>query len=473
LDEFKDLENVGYVPCSNKSMRITKKYNRKIQSIKQKIDFKISELINREVKKFRHEFEKSKAYSDIKELKNCLERLDSVTNDIRDRKNAIFVVERITDQDYDDKFGELQAEISEAQHSMSSELEKAESDQINIGREIEKVRQKTKQLDELELEFTRENIKFSDYIDDIVELNSIGIEKINNNLLEKEINILGTEFDEFVNKRKKANVKIVNELEKRNTNLFESIQETGVDIYKDKSMLQSRKIELENLESLYKRYSVSRPVDSSQLKPIEEHLKELSNKYNKIQANIDVIEQEIKRINMLISTGSADELKKMNLDENRFSFSDPYHNAAINEYKDAILNARLTIENFDENGQKPGKIFDLRRHMVSIEPVNKDYLTLVGIILGTYKCVPVTERPKVFEEKMRFLPFAEHERDFEYLDALKQGLLAWKDRGPLNHIFKNSGQSRYAIYKMIAVIDDYVQKSKEKLINPVVLNTTE
>jgi hypothetical protein len=87
------------------------------------------------------------------------------------------------------------------------------------------------------------------------------------------------------------------------------------------------------------------------------------------------------------------------------------------------------------------------------------------IVLGTYKNMPLTKRPELFEEKIRALPLAECERDFAYMEGLKNALEAWKERGPLSSMLMASGSSKYAVDKMVACVENYIQKSRENLIN--------
>jgi hypothetical protein len=448
-----------------KTTRSRRLYKALTQRITDKVDAKVAEVVDK-AEANAAKLLRPIAYTTLSDLEQGLQRIIDEENLIDATIPEIERISLITGKSYAKKLKQLKAQLYGKKSQLNRAYCKVENERKGIEADVQMMNSHIESLDKIEVEYTKGAVNLPKYIDTVVGFNlslqnqtniSSGADEKTSNLLIREIEQLHEAYLLFQEKLEKANVQVTHEMQQQKSEILGKIHETGIDFSTDRAMLTCRKLELDELKSCVKRYNVTRSFDLN-TDNVEARLKQIGQHYDSVQANLKLVDSETNRIAMYVTTDAVDELKKMQLDENRFSLQGPYYDAAVASYKDAVASAKMAIQN--EKKASKG-VFDLKRHMRKFKPVNQDYLVLPEIILGTYKCAKITEIPEVLEEKLKTLPFAEHERDFEYLEAFNHGLKAWKKSGPIRHMFKNSGTLRHAVDKMIAFIEDYINKSKK------------
>jgi hypothetical protein len=452
--------NIEKYEKAKKSIRVSQKYETAKQSYVYKIDLAVRQVIVEEIEQLNSEFESAKNFETVDGLEQrigdivVLEQKCSVDADVLE------MIGEQTGIEYSQNISDFKNEVGEFKTAAMELFETTKQKMGCIAYEKEKITKLGAELDSAETELLRANSTFGDYIDKIVEIDKQIPETIyKDKLLASEIDAYELASEEFGQKKLNANNRIENELKKRTAELRKTIIETGTDFYTDKAMLMMKKIEAGTIELYYSRYAVTTRLETNELESAKEKLSQIESKYKIIQGNIDQIKLASERINTHVSAGNIEELNKTDLDK-KFSFSGAYYQKYLIQYSDAVGSANAAIHNFAQTS--PAGVFKLNEHMEMQNPLNKDYEDLPKIVLGTYKPAPFTERPELFEQKMNLMPLAEHDRDFQYLHALKLGLKTWAERGSVNHIFKGSSQERYALSKIMGCIDDYIQRSKQK-----------
>jgi hypothetical protein len=465
LQAANSLREIAEVHVKNKSypntnIRIRKRcdeYNEIVSAVLEQVDAKASGILKQESEKLNSLFEEACSYRNCEELESAIEKLNSIDSRINEINSDIRAVDRIEQMPCYHVYcvnglGSLQKKAVEQKQKAQQVLEKSRQDLAAVQSRAEEVRNISKGLDD-----ALEKGQLRSLVNAVVSANNLEFQPVENELISDSINELRKEYELFQNRREKANMRVQTQLDKAIADLSDNMHETGIDFCADKSMLEQSELQFRILKECSEKYSSY--YENPALDIIGQKIKELSQKYKIVKAEVKIIEDATNRINRLVETGSVNELKKVNLDSGRFEANEKYHEPYVLEYQQAVANAKYFIEHGPDSHSD---FFSFEEHMLKFRPVNKDYLKLPKIVLGIYKNVPLEDRPEVLESKIRQLAFAKHERDFEYMEGFRNALEAWKEKG-MGSILRNSSSKRYAIDQMVAVVEDYIQKSRENL----------
>jgi hypothetical protein len=468
LDEFAQIsyEKIAEKSSMRRLARRYEEYNSLVTALKEELDSKISRILRQEKDRLGQEYNDAVAYDDIEELESGISALESIQKSADELGFKLSKIQDVKEMpsyhvNYNLGIRKLAKDIAGKKPELEAELQQARKDLETVTVESEKISECIARIDLLERQYSKNQISLLKFIDSVLDLALPDRSLMQNRLIEDEVEDRNHNYDVFESRKEKVHEKIEAELKTQCTKLSDNIIETGIDFDQDNSMLETNKLKLEELKSCYKRFSVSKAPDYSALQAVEEKINKMSQQYSVVSANISQIKKETEKISRLVETESVGELRKLQLDENRFSFTGSYYEIFLHHYQETVSSAKQLIS----NGSQNNGIFHFEKHMQKFRPVNKDYLMFPKIVLGTYKNMPLTKRPELFEEKIRALPLAECERDFAYMEGLKNALEAWKERGPLSSMLMASGSSKYAVDKMVACVENYIQKSRENLIN--------
>ena len=418
---------------------------------------------------FEHQVQEAGTYESMNELEESLKKLHEIDAELENAARTAAKVEQYLNAKFSQNFESLHQTIDEKISRRQAEYDALKEQQKKVKSETDTLRGKTEELKKLEQDFASGAVSLQDYVANAAKTNEHQPEFEENKLLDEENHALRQAAETFNEKRNALNEKIKEILYSRAKEILESDFETGVDFNKDKAAFEKNKTEFEELKQLYGVFGVSEEIDRTCLEKTEEKIKSLKTKYDQLDVQIAKIKKAAEKIERLVETESVEELKKLDLGR-QFSVSGPYFDEFIGTYNRAVENAKRTIENKPEES---ASVFKLEEYMRKFKPVNSHYPLLPKIVEGKYKSVGLIERPAILEEKIKSLPYAEHKRDIRYMEEFHRALNAWKKSGPLHNMIDNSNQLGYAVDKMIACVEDYIQKSKERLIKSVVLDTTE
>ncbi|MBW2995241.1 hypothetical protein KY312_02725, partial [Candidatus Woesearchaeota archaeon] len=242
---------------------------------------KASEIIEFKLSSLQELYEKASKYSSLDELQKSTREIGFLSLKINTAQITILDIDSLLGLSYSEQFEELSKTIKQKTAVMHEEELKTKNDIDEIkavGKDVTNALNSLNQVNE-------KYAKSYEYIDQINDLNKFEIKPPKNRLLQTEIKSLEIQYESFRKTRNKLNQTVKKTLVKSEENLLDSIKNSN--LYMDKQAIDDKKKEFEQLQHVFKRYSLTMNMDSCVLDKIRNEINESYKKHYQMLADFE------------------------------------------------------------------------------------------------------------------------------------------------------------------------------------------